>query len=134
MTRVVDGSEPTEFKLLFPFWKNEDKTKAKSSLVAKFDALIMEERPSLAAETQLVDDGSGNVTLWRVKQHSLVEIAKERHGYFFSGDCYIVLYTYATLVGEKHLLYYWLVSYVLKTSSGFLLARYYINKQKHLVL
>lgn len=79
-------------------------------MVSKFDALTMEERPSLAAETQLIDDGSGTVTLWRIKQHNIVEIPKERHGFFFNGDCYIVLYSYQTSTEERHLLYYWLVS------------------------
>lgn len=79
-------------------------------MLSKFDAIQMEERPSLAAETQLIDDGSGNLTIWRIKQQDIVEIPKERHGFFFSGDCYIVLYTYQISNEQKKLLYCWLVS------------------------
>ncbi|KAH0810615.1 hypothetical protein GEV33_012178 [Tenebrio molitor] len=115
VTRVVDGYEPVEFKMLFSFWKDESKAPGRgvkpTVLVSKFDALTMEERPSLAAETQLIDDGSGTVTLWRIKQHNIVEIPKERHGFFFNGDCYIVLYSYQTSTEERHLLYYWLGSH-----------------------
>lgn len=70
----------------------------------------MEERPSLAAETQLIDDGSGNLKVWRIKQQDMVEIPKERHCFFFSNDCYIVLYSYEISTEQKHLLYCWLVS------------------------
>lgn len=73
----------------------------------------MEERPSLAAETQLIDDGSGKLTIWRIMQQNMVELPKERHGYFFSGDCYVVLYTYHNSSEQKHLLYCWLVSEVI---------------------
>ncbi|XP_008194361.1 advillin isoform X4 [Tribolium castaneum] len=116
VTRVVDGFESSEFKMLFSFWKDEtNKANGRGGkptvLVSKFDAVTMEERPSLAAETQLIDDGSGSVTLWRIKQHNLVEIPKERHGFFFNGDCYIVLYSYQTSAEERHLLYYWLGSH-----------------------
>lgn len=78
-------------------------------LLSRYDALQMEERPSLAAETQLIDDGSGTLTIWRIKEQEMVEIPKERHGVFFSADCYIVLYNYNNLNDQKQLLYCWLV-------------------------
>ncbi|XP_018568811.1 advillin-like, partial [Anoplophora glabripennis] len=108
VTRVVDGYEPVEFKMLFSSWKDDPKGAKPSILVSKYDALTMEDRPSLAAETQLIDDGTGSLTIWRIKQSHIVEIPKERHGYFFSGDCYIILYTYQTSSEQKHLLYCWL--------------------------
>lgn len=70
----------------------------------------MEERPSLSAETQLVDDGTGTLKVWRIKHDEIVEIPKERHTFFFSDDCYIVLYSYQISADQKHLLYCWLVS------------------------
>ncbi|KAK9879533.1 hypothetical protein WA026_006604 [Henosepilachna vigintioctopunctata] len=111
VTRVVDGYEPDEFKFLFPCWKDESKVNSKASkptiLISKFDAQAMEDRSNLAAETQLIDNGSGNLSVWRIGNSKATEIPKERHGFFFSGDCYIVVYTYSTK-REKHLLYYWL--------------------------
>lgn len=78
-------------------------------LITKFDPITMEDRPSLAAETQLIDDGSGGMTVWRIKNTRIVEVPKERHGCFFSGDCYIALYSYHTAHEERHLLYCWIV-------------------------
>lgn len=79
-------------------------------LLSRYDSIQMEERPSLAAETQLIDDGSGNLKIFRIKQQDTVEIPKERHCFFFSGDCYIVLYSYEVSTEQKHILYCWLVS------------------------
>ncbi|XP_044752329.1 advillin isoform X2 [Coccinella septempunctata] len=110
VTRVVADYEPYEFKMLFPYWNDNTKTKTKAKptiLIHKFDAQAMEDRPALAAETQLIDNGSGRVTVWRIDSPRATEITYDRHGYFFSGDCYIVLYTYNTKK-ENHLLYYWL--------------------------
>ncbi|CAH1117600.1 unnamed protein product [Phaedon cochleariae] len=112
VTRVVDGYEPCEFKMLFASWLDHTKGSAPKIIVSKYDADAMEDRPSLSAETQLIDDGAGSTTVWRVKQTSIVEVPKERHGVFFSGDCYIVLYTYHTAsMGQKHLLYSWVGSH-----------------------
>ncbi|CAH1130262.1 unnamed protein product [Ceutorhynchus assimilis] len=113
VTRIVETLETTEFKVLFKQWKTEHKTKVPSPkilTITKFDPITMEERPTLAAETQLIDDGSGGMTLWRIKNTKIVEIPKDRHGYFFTGDCYIALYSYQTARDEKHLLYCWIGS------------------------
>lgn len=77
--------------------------------LSKFDATFMNERITLAAEMQLVDDGSGFLRIWRVKKADCLEIAKDRHGMFYSGDCYVVLYSYEVNSKQKHMLYYWLV-------------------------
>ncbi|KAL1494852.1 hypothetical protein ABEB36_010371 [Hypothenemus hampei] len=111
--RVVDGVEPIEFKILFKLWKTElpkGQSPKMPMLISKFDPITMEDRPKLAAETQLIDDGSGGMTLWRIKNTRIVEIPKERHGCFFSSDCYIALYSYQTAHHEKHLLYCWIGS------------------------
>lgn len=113
VTRVVEGMEPVEFKILFKLWKTEaqkGKNIKTQMLISKFDAITLEERPNLAAETQLIDDGTGGLTLWRIKNSRIVEIPKERHGCFFASDCYIALYSYQTTRDEKHLLYCWIGS------------------------
>ncbi|CAH1186187.1 unnamed protein product [Phyllotreta striolata] len=111
VTRAVDGHEPQEFRMLFADWKSDHKGPKPTILVSKYDALSMEERPGLAAETQLIDDGTGSMTIWRVDAaNELVEIPQERHGYFFSGDCYVIFYTYHTVTEQRHLLYSWLGS------------------------
>jgi hypothetical protein len=75
----------------------------------KFDASTLHEKPKLAAESQLVDDGTGERIVWRVEKFQLVPVPDELQGIFFSGDCYIVKYTYLAGGTEKYLIYYWLV-------------------------
>jgi villin 1/advillin len=76
----------------------------------KFDASTLHEKPKLAAESQLVDDGTGERTIWRVEKFQLVPVPDKLQGVFFSGDCYVVKYTYLAGGTEKYLIYYWLVS------------------------
>ncbi|XP_022911438.2 advillin isoform X2 [Onthophagus taurus] len=117
VTRVVDGAEPKEFKMLFVSWRQKDSQKAKiitngaqknnqKIAITKFDAVLMHERPSLAAETQLLDDGTGTSRIWKIRKNDSVEIGKEKFGNFFSGDCYLIWYSYQSQ-GQKHILYTW---------------------------
>lgn len=75
----------------------------------KFDAAKLHETPVLAADTQLVDDGTGKSQVWRLNNKDLEPVPEEHFGLFFSGDCYLILYTYNCNGKEKHILYFWLV-------------------------
>lgn len=79
----------------------------------KFDAATLHDKPKFAAESQLVDDGTGERTVWRVENFELVPVPDNLKGVFFAGDCYVVKYTYLAGGIEKHLIYYWLVSYLM---------------------
>lgn len=76
----------------------------------------MHDRPALAAKSQLIDDGSGTIKIWRIKRFDAVEVPKERHGIFFTSDCYVILYNYKSNGGQKYVIYYWMVSKMLKYS------------------
>ncbi|KAI4464752.1 villin [Holotrichia oblita] len=114
VTRVIDGAEPIEFKMLFISWKNKEPVKSKTVngtkptkiAITKFDANLMYDRPTLAAETQLLDDGSGTTRLWRINKKEAIEISKEKFGNFFNSDCYLVWYSYQNH-GQRHILYTW---------------------------
>ncbi|XP_054284246.1 villin-1-like isoform X2 [Macrosteles quadrilineatus] len=117
ISRVVEGGEPTEFKALFLSWKekeiitninNINKMPVKAKVVTMQDATTLHESPRLAAESQLVDDGSGTTTVWRVVQSELELVPKPCHGTFYAGDCYLVKYSYFARGQERHILYYWL--------------------------
>ena len=58
----------------------------------------------------LPDDGNGTSQVWRVKSFELEVVPPTSHGVFYSGDCYIILYTYMKNNREKHIIYFWLVS------------------------
>ena len=60
--------------------------------------------------SSLPDDGTGKKEVWRVESFELKPVALSSHGVFFSGDCYVVLYTYVKNTKERHIIYFWLVS------------------------
>jgi len=59
--------------------------------------------------SSLPDDGTGTVQVYRVKGFQLEELPEKSHGVFYSGDCYVILYTYLKNGRERHIIYFWLV-------------------------
>ncbi|KAK5646235.1 hypothetical protein RI129_004699 [Pyrocoelia pectoralis] len=116
VVRVIDGYEPVEFKMLFSNWINKDDIKTpkipsvvcvSKVAVSKFDAETLDERPALAAESQLIDDGYGSMKMWKISKANTVELPKNRHDTMFSEECYLILYTYV-LKTLKNVIYIWL--------------------------
>ncbi|KAF7693018.1 advillin [Silurus meridionalis] len=115
---VHDGAESALFKQLFQSWSVKDQTvgMGRTSNVGriakvtqeKFDATTLHVMPEVAAQQRMVDDGSGQVTVWRIENLELAEVEKELHGYFYGGDCYLILYTYEVNGKKNYLLYMWL--------------------------
>ena len=64
----------------------------------------------VSVTSTLPDDGSGTVRVYRVKGFQLEEIREQSHGVFYSGDCYVIEYTYLKNNRERHIIYFWLVS------------------------
>ncbi|XP_031441839.1 adseverin [Clupea harengus] len=48
----------------------------------------------MAAQYNMVDDGTGETQIWRVESSGRVAIDPKEYGHFYGGDCYIILYTY----------------------------------------
>ncbi|KAM9284158.1 villin-1 isoform 2-T2 [Cariama cristata] len=112
-----DGSESTIFRQLFQKWTVPNQTSGlgKTHTVGKvakveqvkFDATTLYAKPQMAAQQKMVDDGSGEVEVWRVENQELVPVEKKWLGHFYGGDCYLILYTY--FVGPKvnRIIYLW---------------------------
>ncbi|CAN8218627.1 unnamed protein product [Coccothraustes coccothraustes] len=112
-----DGSESAVFRQLFQKWTvpNQSIGLGKTHTVGKvakveqvkFDATTLHAKPQMAAQQKMVDDGSGEVEVWRVENNELVPVEKKWLGHFYGGDCYLVLYTY--FVGPKvnRIIYIW---------------------------
>ncbi|XP_037379927.1 villin-1 [Talpa occidentalis] len=112
-----DGAESAVFQQLFQKWTVPNRTAGlgKTHTVGsvakveqlKFDAATMHVQPQVAAQQKMVDDGSGDVQVWRIENLELVPVDSKWLGHFYGGDCYLLLYTY--LIGEKkhYLLYIW---------------------------
>nr|XP_039273618.1 gelsolin, cytoplasmic-like [Styela clava] len=115
LTTMAQYGETSAFKNMFKDWKNSNDQQGlgktwsinKIAKVEKenFDASTLHNNPAIAAETQLVDDGSGQCTIWRVEGFRRALVDSKTHGQFYGGDCYIVKYTPRT--SRNHILYYW---------------------------
>lgn len=49
--------------------------------------------------------------MWRIENLELVPVDPEWYGYFYGGDCYLILYTYLVNNKKCYLLYIWQVSF-----------------------
>lgn len=117
VARVIDGGESMEFRALFNAWQDPNavlglgKTftvgKVAQTVQTKFDATTMHENRKLAAETQMPDDGTGTKDIWRIENMEMVPADKRHYGQFYSGDCYVILYTYDAGGRENYIIYYW---------------------------
>ncbi|KAL4216978.1 hypothetical protein ACF0H5_023435 [Mactra antiquata] len=114
VTRVVEFGEPSDFKSLFKSWpvpvatgKVVNNNKIAKTVQTNFDASTLHSNRALAAQTQMVDDGSGESTIWRVQDFELQEIKQRDIGVFYCGDCYVIKYAYKVNGCDKYIIYYW---------------------------
>jgi advillin len=117
ISMVRDGGETPGFKSYFYRWeppmKPRDWSRPPSSGVAKtqeqkeidVDSLVAKRRASVS----MIDDGSGKVECWRIEDFKKVPVDEKKIGNFFSGDSYIVLYTYTPngKSREEYMIYFW---------------------------
>uniref|UniRef100_A0A5F8GAA5 Advillin n=1 Tax=Monodelphis domestica TaxID=13616 RepID=A0A5F8GAA5_MONDO len=114
---VNDGAESAMFKQLFQKWTVKDQTsglgksfsmnKIAKVIQDKFDVTLLHTKPDVAAQERMVDDGSGNVEVWRIENLELVPVEDRWQGFFYGGDCYLVLYTYHVNAQPRYILYIW---------------------------
>uniref|UniRef100_A0A8C4MUF8 Scinderin n=1 Tax=Equus asinus asinus TaxID=83772 RepID=A0A8C4MUF8_EQUAS len=99
---LPEGGETPIFKQFFKDWRDKDQSDGFGKVyvtekVARieqipFDASKLHSSPQMAAQHNMVDDGSGKI--WRVENNGRIEIDQNSYGEFYGGDCYIILYTY----------------------------------------
>nr|O61270.1 RecName: Full=Gelsolin, cytoplasmic; AltName: Full=Actin-depolymerizing factor; Short=ADF; AltName: Full=Ascidian gelsolin [Halocynthia roretzi]BAA28674.1 ascidian cytoplasmic gelsolin [Halocynthia roretzi] len=114
LTVLPEGGETANFKSLFTNWKSSRDQRGlgqvhsinKTAKVAKetFDASVLHSNPKKAAESKMIDDGSGKTQIWRVASLRKEPVPKELYGQFYGGDCYIIMYTPQR---GANVLYYW---------------------------
>uniref|UniRef100_A0AAX7UNV3 HP domain-containing protein n=1 Tax=Astatotilapia calliptera TaxID=8154 RepID=A0AAX7UNV3_ASTCA len=117
---VNDGAESALFKQLFQRWTVKDQTQGLGKVNTKgriahvtqekFDASLMHAQPEVAAQERMVDDGTGQVEVWRIENLELAPMDPQWYGYLYGGDCYLILYTYLVNNKKCYLLYMWQVS------------------------
>ena len=89
----------------------------------------LHQKPHVAAQERMVDDGSGQVDVFRVENNQacskltsdwstnlvllflnivkLSPVPAEQRGKFYGGDCYIVFYTYMLGTLPNYIIYIW---------------------------
>ncbi|XP_052812817.1 advillin-like isoform X2 [Mya arenaria] len=114
VTRIIEGGEPSDFKSLFKSWpmpvatgKAYNNNKIAKTVQTKFDATTLHSNTALAAQTQMVDDGTGKCEIWRIDDFDMKPIRSQDIGLFYGGDCYVILYTYEVNGKENYIIYYW---------------------------
>lgn len=61
------------------------------------------------ALTQATISLSPTTKVWRIENLELVPVDHSQYGFFYGGDCYLVLYTYEVNRKPHHILYIWQV-------------------------
>ncbi|XP_069795373.1 scinderin-like [Narcine bancroftii] len=114
---IPENTETALFTQFFSDWKYVNQTEGLGKVytigsIAKiksvpFDTKKLHESPAMAAQYNMVDDGSGKVQIWRIEKLGKQPVDHSLYGQFYGGDCYIILYTYKLGAKDHHLIYTW---------------------------
>ncbi|WVZ06935.1 hypothetical protein V8G54_020281 [Vigna mungo] len=103
ITRIIQGYETHSFKSNFDSWPSGSATTSADEGRGKVAALLKQQGMGVkgaAKSTPVVEDipplleGGGKMEVWQINGSAKTPLPKEDIGKFYSGDCYIVLYTY----------------------------------------
>ncbi|CAL1584145.1 unnamed protein product [Knipowitschia caucasica] len=110
---LPEGGETPMFKQFFSGWKERDQSQGLGQVFVteriaqiqqvEFDASKLHQSQHMAAQYNMVDDGSGDTKIWRVESSGRIPVEESSYGQFYGGDCYIILYTY----GSRQIIYTW---------------------------
>ncbi|KAJ9695860.1 hypothetical protein PVL29_011036 [Vitis rotundifolia] len=108
ITRVIQGYETHSFKSNFDSWPSGSAAGGAEEGRGKVAALLkqqgvgvkgMSKGSPVNEEVPPLLEAGGKIEVWRINGSAKTPVPKEDIGKFYSGDCYIVLYTYHS--GDK---------------------------------
>ncbi|CAK9322854.1 unnamed protein product [Citrullus colocynthis] len=108
VTRVIQGYETHSFKSNFESWPVGSVTTGAEEGRGKVAALLKQQGLGLKGLTKSAPvnedvppllEGGGKMEVWRINASAKTPLLAEDIGKFYSGDCYIILYTYHS--GER---------------------------------
>lgn len=96
---------------------------AKDSNIANLGSQMEKDARKAAASTEVEFKGAGakpGVEIWRVEKLAIKKVPKECYGQFYSGDSYIILYTYKQGNSDKLLfnIHFWLGTSTSQDEAG----------------
>ncbi|KAL6987152.1 Villin-2 [Sarracenia purpurea var. burkii] len=113
LTQIIQGYERHSFKSNFDSWPSGSAPSTSEEGRGKVAALLkqqgvgvkgMSKGAPVNEEVPPLLEGGGKIEVWRISGSAKTRVPMEDMGKFYSGDCYIVLYTYHT--GDKKEDYY----------------------------
>eukprot|EP00727_Mastigamoeba_balamuthi_P006658 m51a1_g2612 putative villin headpiece domain containing protein (1566) ;mRNA; f:504052-510269 len=109
------GSEQVMFKERFADWNSVpisvaqpvtfDMNKTRS-IQSNVDIAQVFTRKTQKEEI-MIDDGTGKVRIWRVEEFKRVPVDESTYGEFYSGESYVILYSYIWKNKDCYLIYFW---------------------------
>ncbi|XP_062072129.1 villin-like protein isoform X2 [Lepus europaeus] len=107
-----DGAESAAFQQLFRTWSRAPGGPRRpegrgTGVQVKLDAGRLHSQPELAAQLRMVDDASGKVEVWCLRDSRRQPVDPKHHGRLCAGNCYLILYTYERLGVVHYILYLW---------------------------
>uniref|UniRef100_A0A8B9JLV8 Advillin n=1 Tax=Astyanax mexicanus TaxID=7994 RepID=A0A8B9JLV8_ASTMX len=102
---VNDGAESALFKQLFQSWTVQNQTKGlgHTHTVGRVGKWVTRSRTG----GHMLFIGNTIFLIWRIENLELAEVDPKTYGYFYGGDCYIILYTYEVNRKKSYILYIW---------------------------
>ncbi|KAJ1695673.1 hypothetical protein LUZ63_012371 [Rhynchospora breviuscula] len=105
VTKVIQGHETNTFKAKFDSWPSVTNALVSSGEEGRgiVAALLKQQGlstkgaskgPAINEEAPPLLEGGGKLEVWRINGSAKTPVPKEEIGKFYSGDCYIMLYTY----------------------------------------
>ncbi|KAJ6968159.1 hypothetical protein NC653_036182 [Populus alba x Populus x berolinensis] len=103
LTRLIQGYETRSFKSNFDSWPAGSAAPGAEEGRGKVAALLKQQGVGLKGMTKSAPvneevppllEGGGKMEVWCINGSSKTPLPKEDVGKFYSGDCYIILYTY----------------------------------------
>ncbi|XAR68515.1 hypothetical protein NMG60_11003659 [Bertholletia excelsa] len=112
ITRIIQGYETYSFKSNFDTWPSGSAPSTGEEGRGKVAALLKQQGVGVKGMTKApvneevppLLEGGGKIEVWRINGNAKTPVPKEDIGKFYSGDCYVILYTYHS--GDKKEDYY----------------------------
>lgn len=117
ITRVIQGFETLPFRANFESWPLGGGAAVSEDGRGKVAAMLKQQGVNVKGllkgapskeEIPPLFDTQGKLEMWRINGTAKSAIASQDIGKFFSGDCYIVLYTYPGDRKDEYFLCYWI--------------------------